>query len=64
MDLEISTLSDVSQRKVSHEITNVWTLINVIQKSLQNRNRPKDLETKLIATKGGTWGMDKLGGWN
>ena len=28
----------------------------MMQKNLQNQNRLKDLETKLTATKGETWG--------
>ena len=35
----------------------------MIQKNLQNRNRLKDFETKLMVTKGKMWGgKDKLGG--
>ena len=47
MDLEIIILSEVSQKK-----TNMWNLIKVTQKNLQNRNRVKDFEPKLMVTKG------------
>ena len=33
----------------------------MIQKNLQNRNRLKDVETKLMVTKGEGGGRDKLG---
>ena len=43
----------------------MWNLIKVMQKNLQNRNRLKDFEIKLMVTKGETWGRrDKLGGWD
>ena len=46
MDPEIIIRSEV--RQISYEITNTWNLIfKMIQKNLQNRNRLKDLETKL-----------------
>ena len=54
MDPEIIVRSEV--RQISYEITNTWNLIfKMIQKNLQNRNRLKDLETKLMATKVETW---------
>ena len=34
MQLEIITLSDVSQRQKSYDITYMWTLIKMIQKDL------------------------------
>ena len=34
------------------------------QKNLQNRKRLKDFETRLMVTKGETWGGHKLGGWD
>ena len=34
MQLEIITLSEVSQRQKSYEITYMWTLIKMIQKNL------------------------------
>ena len=32
-------------------------LIEMLEKNFQNRSRLKDLETKLMATKGETWGV-------
>ena len=31
IDLEINTLSEVTQRQISHEITHMWNLIEIIQ---------------------------------
>ena len=65
MDLEIVTLSEVSQRKtkslwyhlfVGSKISYKWTY-------WQNRNRLIDVENKLLVTKGKRWG-DKLRDWD
>ena len=31
VDLEINTLSEVTQRQISHEITHMWDLMEIIQ---------------------------------
>ena len=36
----------------------MWNLVKMVQKNLQNRNRLKDFETKVMVTNGET-----LGGW-
>ena len=40
------------ERQMSHEIIDMWNLIKMIQKNLQNRKRLKDFKTKLTVTKG------------
>ena len=48
MDLEIIILSQVSQtKKISYDTTYMWNL----KKMIQNRNRPTDIENKLMVTK-------------
>jgi len=42
-------------------MTNVWSLIEMIQENLENRNRRKDFETKFMFTKGE---MRRRGGIN
>jgi len=36
MNLEITILSEVSQRQISHKFTNMWNLIKMILNNLQN----------------------------
>jgi len=44
---------------------NLWILIiKNDTKNLQNTNRLKDLETKLMVTKGKVGGRDELGHWD
>ena len=44
--------SDI-ERQISYDITSMWNLKKKVQmKHLQNRNRPTDLENKLMVTKG------------
>ena len=58
MDLEIIILSEVSQRQISYDITNIWNLKKWQKWTyLQNRNRLR--EDKLMVTKGER-GMDKF----
>ena len=52
MDLEIIMLSQVRERQISYEITNMCNLIKNDANNLQNRNRLKDFETKLGLPKG------------
>ena len=62
MDLEITKLSEVSQRQISYDIAYMWNLkkIDTIN-YIQNRNRPTDIQNKLTVTKGGSGGCrDKL----
>ena len=53
IDLEIVILSDTSQRQISHDITVIWNLQNMIQvKLFTNRNRVIVVENKLMVTSG------------
>ena len=45
-------MPEVRERQISYEITNMWNLIKVTQKNLQNRNGLKDSEKKSLVTKG------------
>ena len=50
------------ERQVSYDITYMWNLKKGYKWTyLQNRNRPTDIENKLMVTKGERWGRDKLG---
>ena len=52
MDQEIIILSEISQRKISYDIAYLWNLKQMIQMNyIQNRNRPIDIENKLMVTK-------------
>ena len=58
MDLEIIIQSEVRQRQISYETTNMLNMIKMTQNNLQDRHRLKYFETK-----GKTLGVnDKLGG--
>ena len=63
VDLEVIILSEVSQRQISYDITYMWNLKknDTNRTYIQNRNRPTDIENKLIVTKGESWGRDKSG---
>ena len=58
MYLEIIILSEISQRQMSYEITNMWNLIKNDTWELVHKteNRLKDFKTKLMITKGKTLG--------
>ena len=51
----------IRERQIPYEMTNVWSLIEMIQENLENRNRRKDFETKFMFTKGE---MRRRGGIN
>ena len=52
----------MSDKDKYHEIAKIWDLIKMIQQDIQNRNRLKDFETKLMFNKGEMWQReDKLG---
>ena len=49
MDLEIITLSEVRERRLSYDIIHMWTqTLKMIQMNLQDRHRLKDIENKLM----------------
>ena len=59
------TQQSKSEKEKYHENPNMWTLIKMIQKNVQNRNGLKDSEAKLRVTKEEIWRRrDKLEGWN
>ena len=67
MDLEIIILSGVSQtKKDKYHVRsfNVESNLKMTQKNLQNRNGFEEFKTKLMITKKGNVGGDKLGGWD
>ena len=53
MSLEIIMLSK-SDRKIAYDIIHMWNLIfnSDTNKHLHNRNRPTDIENKLMVTEG------------
>ena len=52
------------ERQISCDITYMWNLkIWYKWTYLQHRNRPTDIENKLMVTKGGSEGRDELGIW-
>ena len=53
LDLEIIIPSELSQteRKISHDICGIYLQKRYKWTSLQNRNRPRDIENKLTVTK-------------
>ena len=54
-----------STKGVEYEITYTWNLKKRYKWTyLQNRNRPTDIENKLMVTKGENEGRDKLGAWD
>ena len=56
--------SDV-ERQISYDIAYMWNLKKWYKWTyLQNRNRPTDIENKLMVTKGERGGKDQLGGWD
>ena len=63
MDLEMIILSEVRQRQIPYNITNMWNLKNWYKWTyLQNRNRLIDLKNKLMVAKAERCrGCDKLG---
>ena len=53
MNLDIIVLGEISQTKATYDITYMWNLSKIIQMTyLWNKNRPTDIENKLIVTKG------------
>ena len=61
MDLEMIKLSEIIQTQISHGITYMWNLKKLYQWIyIQNRNRLTDIENKLMVTKEGNGGKDKL----
>ena len=55
IDLETIILrKSARERHIANEITNTWTLIEMIQQNLQNRNRHRYFKSKLMFTKGET----------
>ena len=61
MDLEIIILSEINWKKVSYDIAYMWHLKKRYKLTYrQNRNRPTDIENKLI-TKGEGGRRGKLG---
>ena len=63
MDPEMIILSEVSQTGKHCMILLTYEILKKIiqMKFLQNRNRPTDIENKLMVTEGKRWGRDKLG---
>ena len=62
--LEILILSEVSQRQISHDTTQTWSLKEGYKWTFpQNRNGVKDVENKFMVT-GVTVGTDKLKDWD
>ena len=52
------------ERQIPYDITYMWNLKKWYKLTyLQNRNKPTDIENKLMVTKGEV-GRDKLGGWD
>ena len=60
MDLKILISSEISQteRQISCDITYIWNL------KKNDRNRPTDMESKLMVTKAERGRRDKLGVWD
>ena len=64
MDFEIIIPSEISQRQI-YDITYMWNLKKWYKWIyLQNKNRLKATEYKLIVTKGERAGRNKLGVWD
>ena len=54
-----------SDREISYDIAYMWNLKKWYKCTyLQNRNTVTDVENKLMVTKGGRGGRDKLGDWD
>ena len=52
MNLEIIILIEVNPTKATYDITYMWNLSKIIQKTyIWNKNRPTDIENKLMVTK-------------
>ena len=57
MDLHIIIVVKLGrERQVSYEIMNMWNLIKMMQKNLENINSLKDIKIKVVVTKGETLG--------
>ena len=59
MDLDTITLSEISQRKTSHDITYMWNLKYNTNECIYKTEIDSDIENKLMVTKG-----DGVGGIN
>ena len=66
MDLEIIILSEVSQRQISHDITYMWNLKNIIQKNLFTKQKQTHRHRKQTYgyQRGKEQGRDKSGIWD
>ena len=53
------------ERQMPYDIIYMWNLKKKCYKStyIQSRNRPTDIENKLMVAKGERWGRDKIGVW-
>ena len=66
MDLEIIILNEVSQTKTNMIGHHLYVESKkMIQINLYpNRNKPTDIENKLLILKGERWGRNKFGVWH
>ena len=65
MDLENNMLSEISQRQILYNITNMWTNRKEYKGMyIQSRDRLMDIENKLVITIGEGSGRDKLQVWD
>jgi len=55
-DLEIIILSEISQRQLSYDITNMWKLKYVIDELITKQKQTHRHENKLTVTEGEKWG--------
>ena len=65
MDLENNMLSEISQRQILYNITNMWNNRKEYKGMyIQSRDRLMDIENKLVITIGEGSGRDKLQVWD
>ena len=59
VDLEIIIPSEISQRQVSYEITNIWKLIKMIQRTYEPETQSKILKPNLwLPKEKWRWGIN------
>ena len=66
MDLEIIILSEVRERQISYEITDMWNLIKNDTKELTRKKQTQRFQNQTYGYQGGNMGgrRDTLGGWD